>query len=438
MNLFNKIIGLKKKKFVRDSAVLQIGTFFSTALAFFASIIYARVLGLNGYASYGLIFAFVSLSSIFMNVGTNQSALTLLSQAYASGDKDKIRDICSYYLKVTFLVSLVAGFVIIILAPFLTERLYNMSGIGQFVRVIIFSYIIRVLMGFYVIILQVLRKIKRLAVVENASKLFYVIVPVVLVLFGYGLFGLVYGYLLVAFAFGVYAFFAYRRLSKNDDLLPSWRSMIFSFNRSRTNYYFKFGFLIAVDKSLGSLFGSLPILILGMFNIEYVAYLKIAIAYAALPLMLIGPIGRLLAVHLPRSITYGVNVFKKSFIRSTIGSFLITLVVAAVLAALGWLLIPFVYGSEYVPVIVLAYPLLAATVINSLGIGVSPAFRAFNWVKQSIIINTVWVLLSLPMLYLGIKYLPISLSIYIIALLMPIATIIPLVYLLKKINKIKA
>ncbi|MEK7167931.1 MAG: oligosaccharide flippase family protein, partial [Patescibacteria group bacterium] len=167
-----KIFSLKKKKFIQDASILQIGSIFSTGLSFLASIVYARTLGITGYANYALIFAFVSLTGIFMNVGTNETTITLLAEAYAMQNKEKIRNILTYYLRVTVIFSLVVGLVIIFLAPLLTSYFYHSTEIGQLARLIVIGNIIQILFSMYAIVLQVMRKITRLTITENLNKIF--------------------------------------------------------------------------------------------------------------------------------------------------------------------------------------------------------------------------------------------------------------------------
>lgn len=434
MNLLNKIFSLRKKKFIQDSAILQAGSVFSISLSSLASVLYARVLGIEGYANYALIFAFVGLASIFMNVGTNQTILTLLSEAFVKEEKEKIKDILTYYIKITLLVSLIVGIIIILIAPFVTIRLYASSEIGQLARVILLSNIINVFFGMYVVILQVERKIKYLTVIENLNKIFYVTVPVAMVLLGLGLRGLVAGHLIVASCFVVFSLLAYNKLKSQNSLLPSWKELIVNMRVVKLGYYFKFGFLIAIDKNLGSLYGILPIFILGIFNLEYVAFLKIAMAYAGLSLILIGPVSRLLIIQLPKSKVYGLSFLKRDFIRSLVGSFLITFSMAFVLAIMARILIPLVYGKEYLVSVFLTYPFLAGSVITSLGVGISSMTRTLHLMKQSILINFILVSVGLLFVYYAIRYCSIMVSIYVIALWLPIATIVMVVYVFNKIR----
>jgi len=433
--MITRINNLFKKRFIKDTIVLQFASVFSTGLSFVASVVYARALGVEGYSAYALIFAFVGITSIFMNIGTNQSALTLLSEAYAKKDRDKSRDILTYYMQVTSLVLVAVGAVIILLSPFLTRFFYNDPMIGHLARVIIVVNIVKIFFGMYIIILQVVRKIKFLAVIENINKIFYVVLPVALVFAGWGLRGIVFGHLIVACGFAVFSIFSYSTLAKRDEILPSWSSILLNnVSKMRLSYYFRFGFMIAVDKNIVSLYSTLPIFILGLFSINDVAILKIAVAYAALPLTLISPVSRLLSVHLPITKSYSLSILKRDFIRSSVGSFLITVGLAALFAIMAPILIPLVYGSEYSLAVYLSFPLLAGSVITALGVGNGSAFRTLNLMRKSIYVNAVVVAIGGVIIYFFMKYYPITVSVYPVAAWVPVSTLIFYVYLLIYIN----
>ncbi|MFA5029374.1 MAG: oligosaccharide flippase family protein [Patescibacteria group bacterium] len=435
MIFLKKILSLRNKKFVRDASVLQLGSIFSTGLSFLASIVYARILGINGYANYALIFAFVSLTGIFMNVGTNETAITLLAEAYAENNREKIKNLLTYYIKITFLFALVVGLIIIIFAPFLTSLFYHNREIGRLARIVVIGNISQIFFYMYTIVLQIMRKIKNLTIVENLNKIFGVVVPVSLVLAGFGLKGLVFGYLVVTLCFALFSILAYRRLWLRSQVLPSWLEIIGNLRRVKLAYYFKFGFLIAVDKNLGSLYSTLPIFILGMFSFDQVAFFKIATAYAGLPSILISPVSRLLMVQLPKSKIYSLAILKRDFVRSSFGGFLITFGAALVLVFLAPILIPLVYGQSYLFAICLSYPLLLGTVISSWGLGLSSIFRTLNLMKKSIIINFVLIVAGSGLLCFLAKNYSINVSVWAIALWLPLATMVFFFYVLNYMNK---
>jgi O-antigen/teichoic acid export membrane protein len=371
-----------------------------------------------------------------LNLGTNYASLTLLSEAYATNNKEKIRDILTYYLKVTSLAYLIVGAILIIIAPLVTKNFYHNENIGQLARIIILSNAVNLVFGMYTIVLQVIRKIKNLTTVENINKISLVLIPVVFVLLGYGLNGLVFGYLLANLIFIGVSFWGYKSIVKLLPIFPTWTDILKNWKKVKVGYYFKFGFSIAIDKNISSLYSTLPIFILGIFDLNAVAFFKVANAYASAPLMLINPVSRLLTVHLPKAKANNYKLFKKNFIQSSVGSFLITVVATLVFLLLANTLIPAFYGADYKLAVNLSIPLLIAVAFVALGVGNGSALRTLNLMKKSIIMNTSYLILSAPILFYFISRYSINVSIYFIAAWLPLVSLIFYIFIIKNLNKL--
>jgi len=423
-------------RFVRDLMVMQTGSFFSTSLSAIASIVYARVLGVESYAVYALIFAFVGLCGIFMNVGAGMTVLTLMSEAYAKKDREEIKNLGGYFFHVGLLIFMVIGISLLVIAPAITGWFYHRSDIGQLTRVIILANGLNIVWNFYTIVLQVIRRIKRLTVIENVNSVVTFIFNVLVVIVGYGVAGIVWAYLISSILFFIYAILAYWRLEKQESLLPPISQMLFAWNQNRFVYYFKFGFLIAIDKNIGSLYSTIPIFLLGRFNISYVAYLKVASSFAQIPLMLIGPVSRLLMVQLPQSKIYSYVILKRDYIRSTVGSVLICLVLAVPLAIIAPYLITLVYGDNFLPAVYLSWPMLAGTVFVAFGVGDGPIYRTLHILKKAILINSLVIIIGTIVIYSFIRYLPTYWSIFPIAAFLPTASVLTFSYAFFRINRL--
>lgn len=426
-------------KFVRDLMVMQTGSFFSTGLAAIASVIYARVLGIESYAAYALIFAFVGLGGIFMNLGAVQTVLTLMSEAYVKKNREEIKYLGGYFIQIGLLTLFGSGLILILIAPIITGWFYHRSDIGELARLVLLANAIQISWNYYTVVLQVTRRIKRLTLIENINSLAGFLLNISAVACGFGLGGVIWAYFVSSVFFSIYAIGAYRRLEKQEPLLPPLRQLIFSWDRRKFSYYFKFGFLVAIDKNLSNFYTTLPIFILGRFSLSFVAYLKVAAAYAQIPLLLVGPVGRLLMVQLPQSKAYSYFILKRDYIRSTFGSFLICLACAAPLVALSSFLITLMYGQKFAPAVYLSWPLIAGAVVSAIGVGDGPIYRVLHLIKQAIVINVVVILLGVVVIYGFARFLPINWSVYPIAAFLPVASVISFYYAIFKLNhKIKS
>jgi len=393
-----------QKSFVRDVGILQISKFISVFLSIAGSIIFARFLGPDLFGKYGLVFAFVALANIFTNWGANSSAITLLVQSYAKRDKKEINNILAYFIKTT-LLAMPVGMVIIIFAPFFTSLLYNDHQIGIWSRIILISGFLAIIYNLLIVILQSARKIKQLATVELSHKFTYIISSIIFVMFGWGILGIVFGHFLTALVFLFIGIFIYLRLVRYNQFFPSIKNVINKVRKIRIWKYFKFGFLIALQKNLGCFSSLLPVMFLGIFTLpQDVGYFKVALSYITIPTMILEPISRLLNVQLPRSKVYSWNIFRKHFIRVTVVSIFITVCLTALLVILAPYLVKLLYGSEYIFSIKLVYFMIILPIFSSLSVGFGPFYRTLNRVKISIFIDVFSIILRIVLFLTLMKF----------------------------------
>ncbi len=389
-----------KRPFVKDVFILQIGNFFSLFLSMAASIVFARVLGAERYGVYSLIFAFPSLVTIFASIGSTYTVLTLLPEAYARGDKQEICNILAYFLKLNFFFTFVIFLAAIIIAPQLTDILYHQSNVGTFARWILLGMILQTFFIFFTATLQSIRKIKTMTILENVNKLFYNLLPIIFILIGGGLLWLVAGRFSSSFLMFFAGIIGYNYLAKKDELLPSFVEVLKNIYKVKISKYFKFGFLIEIDKNIGSLFATLPVIFLGILATnEQVGYFRIALSYIALPLLLATPISRILMVQLPKSKTYGLESLRKDFWKSSIVSGLIAAVAVLPFIFLAPFLVKLFYGTEFLPTISLIYHLIAYPIILGFSVGLAPILRTINRLSIAIIFNSGILLFGSPLIY---------------------------------------
>ena len=389
-----------KISFVRDVGILEIGKFFSILLSVTTSVILARLLHPELYGIYGLIFAFVGLVGIFMNWGGMHAGLTLLAEAYTKKDKQEIKNILTYFTKITLLAICIIGILGIILAPFLTEILYHNSQIGHWARIVLLASFLSIIYSLLIIVLQVLREIKQLTVLETLNKFIYSLLPVAFVLLGWGLAGVVWGHFISAFIFLILSIFFYFSLIKKDEFLPSLKQIFLNFRKIKLKKYFKFGFSIAVDKNLSRLISILPVIFLGVFaSMQEVGYFKIAFSYIAISSVILEPVSRILIVQLPKSKSYNLQTLKEHFYKTTLYSGSISILLVIPFIVLAPFLIKLFYGAEYIPSIQLVYYLAVLIIFSGFSVGLSAFYRTVNRMKISIIVNIIHVILMGSLIY---------------------------------------
>jgi len=402
--ILNKIKKLKQIRFIQDVAILQVGSIVGTGLSMISSIIFARVLGPSTYGTYSLVFAFVGLVGLFMDWGAGYGALTLLAEAHARQDKQEVKNVIIYFFKISFFSTIIIGLIAAILAPWITNLAYQEPHIGYLARFVILASVVRLFYALIIAILQVLRKMKKLTILENVNKIFYTLIPVAFVLLGMGVFGIVLGYFITALLFLIFSLVLYIILSKRNSLFPTLREIATDLFKVKIKKYFIFGFAIAIDKNIGSLYTTLPLIIAGAFvATQDIAFFKIAWGLIGMSGILLGPISRLLNVQLPQSKAQGTENLKKAFWRSSLGSLLISIPITIVMVVLAKPVIVLFYGQEFAPSVNFVYILAVHLLVSGLSVGAGPMYRTLNKMKVTISINAALIIVGSPIFYWLIK-----------------------------------
>lgn len=399
-----QILDFFHHRFVRDTATLEVGHFASVGIGIAASIIFARILQPQLYGVYSLTFALAGLIMMFTNLGVVQGTLTKLAESFTRREKGAIRDIIAFYLKVSLTVGLLVTIIGFSLAPFLARSLYNNIEIGYLARFILLAGFLSSFFVLLTTILQVIRRIKTLTIIENTEKISKSLLAVLLVAVGLGVFGIVISHLLIALAALVYSWWLYRRLTKNIPFWPSLKEILLKIPSLPIRKYLTFSLAIALDKNLSKLYYFLPPLILGIFVSEAeVGVFKISFSYVGLSLLLLAPISRLLNVQLPATSIYGKKALLKRFKQVTALSLLITISLAFILGLTAKFLVSFLYGSAYLPALPLIYIMLIYSSLGGLEVGIGSIFRTLNKMKVIILINLILVFFEILLGYLLIK-----------------------------------
>jgi len=440
MNLINKTVfklkGLIKTSFVKDVSLLQISNFFSIFVGAISSIILARLLHPEMYGVYGLIFAFVGVIGIFMNWGADYAGLTLLAEAYAKKDREEIINILAYYIKLTLFVILVVGVLGIIFSPLITQLMYHNSQIGGWGRIVLIGICFSVVYNMLNMILQASRKIKQLVVLEVFNKFIFTLLPIIFVLLGLGLSGLVWGYFVSALIFLCISLLVLRFLSKKEELSIDFKEIFSNFKKIDFKKYFNFGFLIAINKNIGTLFSLLPVIILGILTMSSdIAYFKVAFGYIGIPLMVLNPVSRLLGVQLPKSKTYGIETLRRHFYRVSFGSGLISFFLMVIFVVMGPFLIRFFYGVEYIESMKLVYGLSVFGFVSSIGVGLGPIYRTLDKMKIAIATVIIQTILMVLLIVVLVKIFPPLLSVVLSLTLSAVIFLFIHFYILGKIFK---
>lgn len=385
--------------FSRDVAILQAGTIFNTAIAFLTSLIFARLLGPEGYGFYGLVFALAGIINIFQEFGIGQGTINLLARAYAQKNGEEVKKILAAFTKISAAAALTVGILGTILAPSIGGIFYRDWDLGKLAAIVVAATALTYFFPLSAITLQVARKIKVLAILESLNKILMSGFPVIFLLGGFGVFGIVSGQFAAMILMSALGVLVYAGLASGGSLWPRfsefWRL------RLRIEYlksFFWFGFAIALNKNFIKLAQTVPILLVGYFlaTDSALGFYKIALGYMSLPVVLLGPVSRLLNVQFPRTEIAGREKLMRRFWQVTLLSALLSTVMVLPLLLAGPFLVRLFYGPEFDPSVKMIYPLAFYPIFMSLGVGLGPLFRTMNRMRAAVKIQAMSVLFLIP------------------------------------------
>lgn len=433
--MMRSLLRISKIPFVRDVTTMQAGRLVTIASSFLASILYVRYLGLAGYGEYAVVLAYTGTVGLFTNLGQQATTLTFFAEAYGRKDTAAGARVMHYYLVTSAGAAMLLG-ILAMLSPLLTEWIYGRSAIGLLAGIVFVSSICELPFIFVSIVLQTVREIRLLTLLENGKTLLQLAIAVGLLAAGFGVPGLLSSSLGAAAVFSMIGFGLFPHLRKRHGL-PGIRDAIRHGDVSHLARYGKDGVWIAVDKSLGNLY---PNIFLFVFSTQVtpavVGLLRLGMKLADLPAsFVLSGISRLASSAVPVMIGKGKTALRASLTKLIKNTAALHLGVSLAAAVFVPPLLPVVYGSNFEPAV---YPFLVILVLNlSLAFHAiaTPILRISSQIHIAATLNAVATVIGIG-LFFGLEFvmrpmwaLYVSLAMYhlIIAL-----TFIPVVHTLRR------
>lgn len=400
--LLKKIDGID---FIRDVSIIQIGQFFAMGVGIIAGIIYARGLGKELFGLYGVIIAFAGTFNLFTEIGQSYTTITLLPEAVKEKDTEKIKKILGYYLRITTIYTSVIILISILLAPYVSNIVYGDMGIGLMAQIVLLNILVVFSINVSLIVLQSIRKIGALTIYESIYQSLLNGLPVILVLMGLGIKGILYGQLMVNIVFGFATVVVYHEISKRISYMPKFREIVSQAIKAKSpKKYLKMSIWVSINKNESKLTEIIPIyLLMWLSGAAAVGIFKIFKAYVNLSMSLSSSVGRMLSSVLPQlKASSTKKVIMRNFWKANIINMIATYVFLIPLVLLGNVGVKFIFGEEYMMKNIYFY-LMLFWGINGLSVGIGAFIRTFDKLKISTVLLAIGHVLG--MIGFGITYL---------------------------------
>ena len=398
MSLKERFTGLYNHSFLRNVALLQVGSILGTLLQALAGIFIARLLQPELFGVYALAFSLASLAGIFMATGVGDGITSIVAGAYARRDRDTIAEALGFLLKIASIIGVVVAIGLILL-PIISNLLYHRYDIGLFAAIVVLASIIsNLLFSVSQVAFQAERKIATATIFIFIDLFVRWGLSLLLVFSGYKILGAAIGHLIGSLIVFAIIGLSWNRLLSANSLIPPLGQILRKAISVSWRKFIRYSFWVALDRNMATLFSFLPISLAGIYFVSSdVAFYKIPFGFANLALSLLGPISTMLNIEFPRLREESLEKMRSSFLKVTFYSVIFSAFLVVCAAIISPVAFKILYGESFMPSVQYAYGFIIYGIFNGLGVGLGPMWRAINKVKVSILINTIVLAIGIPM-----------------------------------------
>ena len=430
-----KLNYFRQSLFVKNVATLQMGSFGGTLVQAVFGIFIARMLQPELFGIYSLAISLAALAGLLLGAGMQDATSTLVGSAYARSDKEELREVLAFLLKITFYAGLLTLFIFIFL-PSVAKYFYGDSLIGWYAGIILLAVFLS--SSFSAVIqlsLQVVGKIKLLALIIFGDQFLRSGLALFFIFLGFSVLGGVSGHLIGAMAIFIFSLFVWKKLWQFNEIFPSFGELISATKNVSVFKYLNFSLWVAVDRNIGNLFMVLPVVLTGIYvSSGEVSFFKLAFGYVNLVLSLLGPISILLNMEFPKIRVDDPRKLRDNFIRVSIFGLVISVALTLTAVAISPVAFRILYGESFISSVSYVFGFIIYGALYGIGVGLGSMWRAIGKVKVSIIINLAILGVGIPLGLWLIKSYGLRGSVIMVTLWFTISHLISFVYLANKLR----
>ncbi len=369
-----------QKKLFKNASWLFGGKSASGIFTAIQTIVVARMLGVSDYGLLALVIAYISVLNMFFDLKVWETATKYIGTYLEKGESDKTRSM----IKLSYILDIGSGVVAFIIAILSAKLIsaYIIHSPDAYILIWIFSIslFIDTANSTSDAILRVFDRFKSIAFINSFQKLFRLIVVVALLLGGFGIKGVLYGFILASFiGFSIRMWIVIKTLNEND--LEGWFSADVGLIKDEWKgilWFLGNTSFIATLKTGNERY--LGIMILGYFvGKDAVAYYKIASTVASLANKVVDPLYEAIYPELVKfAISNAIKDFKRMIKSTTKSLVLILIPLTVIIIIFAEPIISIVFGKDYVPATNALRILAAAVLIVRFTFWINPALLSMG------------------------------------------------------------
>ena len=369
-----------QKKLFKNASWLFGGKSASGIFTAIQTVIVARMLGVSDYGLLTLVIAYISVLNMFFDLKVWETATKYIGTYLEKGEADKTRSM----IKLSYILDIGSGiiaFIIAILsAKLISTYIIHTPDAYVFIWIFSISLFIDTANSTSDAILRVFDRFKNIAFINSFQKLFRLIVVVGLLFAGFGIKGVLYGFILASFiGFTIRMWIVVKTLKENR--LEGWLSADIGLIKDQWKgivWFLGNTSFMATLKTGNERY--LGVMILGYFaGKDAVAYYKIASTVASLANKVVDPFYEAIYPELVKfASSNAIKDFKKMIKSTTKSLVLIIIPLTAIIIIFAEPIIRLIFGTEYVPATNALRILAVAVLVVRFTFWINPALLAMG------------------------------------------------------------
>ncbi len=389
-----------RRKFVRDTLTLQIGKVGVLALGLVSSVVVPVRLGATGYGVWQLGLSLYGIWQALNLTGLLPSAQTRLAEAVGAGDDHTLLNTLAVFVRVTLIYCAASTVGLLLISPLLARWLYD-GGVTIPLLALLLSLTQPTELIYHLLIITFSsrRQMRHVAILQNLNQLVLVLTAIVAVLIAptpFAVVGarLVYSGITLVMVISVYQ----RTLDHAEITYPSLAAVLRRVPGASLAGYWRFGLTNALDKNVANLYTQLPVQMAGAIVGEAAAgYIGLSLSAMRQQTFFTSAIMDNMQAVVPQA------VGRRDYARLWRNFNRVLLVLAAggvvfytAFAMAAPLIIPWLYGEDWIPTIRLLQVLAIYGAVTTVGGVFGPLYRAFDFVRGAFLIKLMALVLLLP------------------------------------------
>ncbi len=380
-----------RRKFIRDTLILQVGKVGITLFTFLSALLVARLMGARDYGIWALAQSVLSIAQAFNLTGLNTSISTQLPMAVGAKDEHEILKLLAVFVKVALFWGVGITLVLLIVGPTLTGIAYSGdTHIGLLAAFLSFTVLPDMLYGLITTTFQSQRAMRQLVILTNLNQFMLLLCTFVALVISPTPEGMVVSRIFYSTSTFLMALWFYQRYRRAYAVpYPALSEVAGQIRHVATRPYLGFGFLNAVDKNVANLYTEIPLQIVGIFAGRVAAgYLELGFKALTIPATFASALFDNIQAVVPQAI--GRRDFiqlRRNFLRVLTVLGIGATIFYALFALVVPFLVPLIFSRQWIPAIPVVTTLAIYGIVGTVGGILGPLYRGLNLMVPIIVIK---------------------------------------------------